>query len=106
MLLFMVVDNYEGVEVLVCGGVVEGVYNNLIVQYDVFNMCGCINFLVGMLRWVMEIMFQWCIMGDMILVFMGGVIIINGVSKGLQGWGFVSDFVCMLVLYSLRVVVG
>lgn len=39
-------------------------------------------------------------MGDMILVPTVGVIIINGASKGSQGWGFASDPVYTPVLYS------
>lgn len=33
-------------------------------------------------KWVMEDMFMLCIMGDMIILLMGEVLIINGVENG------------------------
>lgn len=100
MLPLTAADNYEGVEVLVCGGAAEGAYNNPTAQYDALNTCGRINPLAGTPRWATETMPQRRTMGDMILVPTGGVIIINGASKGSQGWGFASDPVYTPVLYS------
>lgn len=54
----------------------------------------------------MENMFICCCMGDMINMFNGEVLIINGVMNGFQGWGKVSNVVLNFVNYNFNVVVG
>ncbi|KAG0627529.1 hypothetical protein M758_2G208700 [Ceratodon purpureus] len=90
---------FNGAEVLVCGGAAAGSFSNPGAMMPASNTCGRINPLAANPGWAMETMPQRRTMGDMILTPDGNVIIINGASKGSQGWGYASDPVYTPVLY-------
>ncbi|GLU04543.1 hypothetical protein SLE2022_216820 [Rubroshorea leprosula] len=75
-------------EVLICGGAPKGSY--LLAVNGTFlpalNTCGRIKITDPNPQWVMEMMPQARVMGDMILLPDGTVLIINGAAAGTAGW--------------------
>ncbi|KAG6544072.1 hypothetical protein Mapa_014489 [Marchantia paleacea] len=83
-------NNYNDVEILICGGARFGAFRNSAAQFGASQTCGRMMVTGISPRWAMEEMPTRRCMGDMILLPTADVLIINGAQNGSQGWGFAS----------------
>lgn len=87
MLPLTAADNYESVEVLVCGGAQLNCFLYPAPFPNASQTCGRISVTADNPTWEMEYMPFQRAMGDMVFVASGEVLIINGAQNGCQGWG-------------------
>lgn len=93
-------SSYTVVEVLVCGGARNRAFTNYRQQYPASLTCGRMVVTDNDPKWAMEDMPMPRTMGDMIILPMGEVLIINGAENGSQGWGRASNAVLTPVKYA------
>lgn len=85
-------DNFERVEVLVCGGAPDGAFLNVErEQVPALQSCGRLVITDANPMWEMETMPTPRVMGDMLILPTGEVLIINGGLTGVAGWGNVAN---------------
>ncbi|XP_074265781.1 aldehyde oxidase GLOX-like [Silene latifolia] len=82
-------DNFQKVEVMVCGGASEGAYraaedNNQFLEG--LKTCGRMVITGNQHMWAMEEMPHARLMADMLILPTGNVLIINGAQRGVGGW--------------------
>ncbi|KAG0570347.1 hypothetical protein KC19_6G155500 [Ceratodon purpureus] len=99
MLPLTATGGFKACEILVCGGAAPGSFSNPGRLAPASDTCGRMDPFAKDANWTMETMPQRRTMGDMILTPLGDVIIINGATKGSQGWGYASDPALTPVLY-------
>eukprot|EP00249_Psilotum_nudum_P001388 c13854_g1_i1 orf=190-1824(-) len=94
-------DNFQGVEIMVCGGALP--YSNVEANAGNFLLasqnCGRLKITDPFPEWKMETMPIPRVMGDMLLLPSGDVLIINGAQKGTAGWGVATDPALWPVFY-------
>ncbi|BBN09188.1 hypothetical protein MPTK1_4g17900 [Marchantia polymorpha subsp. ruderalis] len=95
-------DGFRQVEILVCGGAQLGAWAYPEELLDAAQDCGRLLVSDPDADWVMETMPIRRAMGDMVLLPNQHVTIINGASRGSQGWGFAEDPVLYPVDYDPR----
>lgn len=78
--------NFQAYEVLICGVATAGAYSSTNWNALAMQSCGWMNPLAKTPKWAMENIPLGRIMGDIVLPPKGDVLIINGASKGSQGW--------------------
>ncbi|KAG6547918.1 hypothetical protein Mapa_010738 [Marchantia paleacea] len=99
MLPLVASDGFKEVEILVCGGSMQGAYQNPAAQYPASQTCGRIALSSDDPQWVMEGMPFRRTMGDMLILPSRDVLIINGAQNGSQGWEAASNPCLNPVLY-------
>lgn len=83
-------DDFQSVEILICGGSPDGGYqqaNSDHVQVTALQSCGRMVITDESPSWAMETMPSPRVMGDMLILPTGEVLIINGARTGAAGWG-------------------
>lgn len=95
-------NNFQEAEVLVCGGATGG-YNR---NRPASKSCGRMMVTSPNASWAMEDMPVGRTMGDMILLPMGDVLIINGAQVGAQGWDTASNPAFQPCLYATNNATG
>lgn len=94
-------NNFSKAEVLVCGGSQYGAFrSNDGRKWPASETCGRIEATGSNPKWTMETMPVRRTMGDMIVLPTGDVLLINGATKGCQGWDKASDPALHPVLYA------
>nr|GMD28750.1 WSC domain-containing protein ARB_07867-like [Ipomoea batatas] len=98
-------DSFPEVEILVCGGNKGGAYlkaEKTHVYEPASRTCGRMKITDPFPVWVMEDMPMGRVMGDMLILPVGDVIILNGAAKGTGGWENGEDPVLNPILYKPR----
>eukprot|EP00250_Pteridium_aquilinum_P014898 c22271_g2_i1 orf=193-1917(-) len=102
MLPIFASNNYEFVDILVCGGAppmsnIEASNDNFL---EASRSCGRIRITDANPTWVMQTMPVPRVMGDMLLLPTSDVLIINGAQRGSAGWGAARDPAFSPIIYS------
>ncbi|KAH7332170.1 hypothetical protein KP509_20G073300 [Ceratopteris richardii] len=92
-------NNFERVEVLICGGAPDGSFQQASLQMKALQTCGRMVITDPNPSWAMETMSTPRVMGDMLILPTGEVIIINGGLTGTAGWQNVDNPNFAPVLY-------
>ncbi|ERN10543.1 aldehyde oxidase GLOX [Amborella trichopoda] len=102
-------DGFRRVEVMVCGGGVNGSYREAR-KNKVFRVgqstCGRMVITDEEPKWAMEKMPQPRLMNDMILLPTGHVLVINGASRGSAGWELATSPLTKPFLYKPDAIAG
>ncbi|MCO5584234.1 hypothetical protein L7F22_038158 [Adiantum nelumboides] len=102
MLPLFASNNYQCVDILVCGGTspmanIEANNDNFL---EASKTCGRLRITEESPTWVMQTMPMARVMGDMLLLPTSDVLIINGAQRGSAGWGAARDPAFSPVLYA------
>lgn len=102
MLPLFASNNFQFVDILVCGGTLP--MSNIEASNDNFleasRSCGRIRITDDTPHWVMHSMPIPRVMGDMLLLPTSDVLIINGAQRGSAGWGAARDPAFSPILYA------
>lgn len=94
-------NGFSTVEVLVCGGAKAGAFSDENGNtWEASRTCGRMDVTAANPEWTMENMPMRRTMGDMVILPTGDVVIINGATRGSQGWGQATDAVLTPVKYA------
>lgn len=102
MLPIFASNNFQFVDILVCGGApplsnIEASVDNFL---EASRSCGRIRITDANPTWVMQTMPMPRVMGDMLLLPTSDVLIINGAQRGSAGWGAARDPAFSPILYN------
>ncbi|MCO5547029.1 hypothetical protein L7F22_000470 [Adiantum nelumboides] len=87
MLPLNAADNFQKVEIMICGGAPDGSFLQAPkVQVEALRSCGRMVITDAKPAWVMEDMPMARVMGDMLILPTGEILIINGARTGAAGW--------------------
>ena len=92
-------NDFNNVEILVCGGAQYGAFLNSSLYLPASQSCGRIAIFSNEPSWEMETMPLRRTMGEMLLLPTQDVLIINGAQNGCQGWGNAKNAALNPVMY-------